>query len=99
MTRRVFAAVLFASLASFALAADKVMSFEIYKDSSDEFRFRLKDAEGTIVVKSQGYKAKADCSKMVENFKTKMDDYKFEYSEDKKKETRLNIIAKNGQTV
>jgi len=32
--------------------------FEIYKDKANEFRFRLKAANGEKVLKSEGYKAK-----------------------------------------
>ena len=101
MTRRVFAcAAVYAALVSFALAADKTMSFEMYADAKDEFRWRLKDTEGTIVATSgQGYKAKADCKTMVENFKTDITKYKFEITEDKEKKHRFSLTAKNGQTV
>src|SRR5262249_44227082 len=42
-------------------------TFEMYKDNSDAFRFRLKDADGDIMATSgKGYKTKADCEKIVE---------------------------------
>ena len=31
-------------------------SFELYKDKGDEFRFRLKAANGEIILASEGYK-------------------------------------------
>jgi uncharacterized protein YegP (UPF0339 family) len=41
--------------------------FEVYKDSADEFRFRLKDGDGDLLATSgKGYKNKADCLKIVE---------------------------------
>jgi uncharacterized protein YegP (UPF0339 family) len=76
------------------------MAFEIYSDKAEEFRWRLKDTEGTIVATSgQGYKAKADCTKMVDNFKADISKYEFELYEDNKKETRFRLKAKNGNVV
>ena len=43
------------------------LTFEIYKDAKDEFRWRLKAANGAIIgTGGQGYKAKADCEHGVE---------------------------------
>ena len=42
-------------------------TFEIYRDSRQEFRWRLKAANGQVIATSgQGYKAKADCRHGVE---------------------------------
>lgn len=101
MTRRLFlgyALLLIAAAGS--LAADKAMQFEIYADKGEEFRWRMKDTNGTTVATSgQGYKAKADCKKMVENFKDDISKYEFELYEDNKKETRFRMKAKNGNVV
>lgn len=35
--------------------------FEIYKDKSDQYRFRFKAANGQIVAQGQGYTSKASC--------------------------------------
>ena len=47
------------------VAEEKVkgqLTFEIFKDSKGEFRWRLKAANGAIIgTGGQGYKAKADC--------------------------------------
>lgn len=44
--------------------------FELYKDSAGEFRFRLKDDEGTLLASSgKGYKTKADCQKVIDTIK------------------------------
>jgi uncharacterized protein len=49
---------------------DAVAVFEVYKDAGDEFRFRFKDSEGTVLATSgKGYKTKADCIKVVEEIK------------------------------
>lgn len=46
------------------------LSFELYKDSKDEFRWRLKAANGQqIGMSSHGYKAKADCMKAIDLIK------------------------------
>ena len=37
--------------------------YELYKDKGGEFRFRLKAANGEIIGKSEGYKAKASAKK------------------------------------
>lgn len=101
MNRRVFASVAaFAALTGFAIAADKTMTIEMYADAKAEFRWRMKDADGTIVATSgQGYKAKADCKTMVEKFKSDIGKYKFEISQDNEKKHRFSMIASNGQTV
>ena len=38
-------------------------NYELYKDKAGEFRFRLKAANGEIIGKSEGYKAKASAKK------------------------------------
>ena len=37
--------------------------YELYKDKAGEYRFRLKAANGEIIGKSEGYKAKASAKK------------------------------------
>lgn len=100
-TRRTVLAFAIALLTStFAAAADKKMGFEIYPDAKGEFRWRLLDGDGTNVANSgQGYGKKADCKKMVENFKDDISKYTFEVYEDNKKESRFRLKAKNGNTV
>ncbi len=44
--------------------------FEIYKDSADEFRFRLKASNGEKVLKSEGYKSKAGAENGIQSVKT-----------------------------
>jgi uncharacterized protein YegP (UPF0339 family) len=100
MIRRTWLAMVFVMAAgACALAADGKFGFEIYPDAKDEFRWRLKDGDGKIVGTSgQGYKAKADCKKMVENFKDDISKYTFEVYE-AKDEYRWRIKAKNGNVV
>lgn len=43
--------------------------FEVYKDKSGEFRFRLKAKNGQIIATSEGYKSKASSLKGIESVK------------------------------
>lgn len=81
--------------------ADDKLKFEIYEDKGGDTRWRLKSANGKILATSgQGYKAKGDCKKAVENIKANADGkLKFEIYEDTSKESRWRLKATNGQTV
>jgi uncharacterized protein YegP (UPF0339 family) len=53
-----------------SVADEKGLTFEIYKDRKEEFRWRLKASNGNIIATSgEGYKAKADCTKAIESIK------------------------------
>ena len=52
--------------------------FEMYKDKSGEFRFRLKARNGEIIATSEGYKAKASCLNGIESVKKNVVDAKVE---------------------
>jgi uncharacterized protein YegP (UPF0339 family) len=44
--------------------------FELYKDTADEFRFRLKTGDGVLLATSgKGYKTKTDCQKVIDIIK------------------------------
>ena len=43
--------------------------FEIYKDKSEEFRFRFRASNGEVMFISEGYKAKASAVAAVESIK------------------------------
>ena len=43
--------------------------FEIYKDKSGEFRFRLKAKNGEIIAASEGYKKKPSCLNGIDSVK------------------------------
>ena len=47
------------TLADFEVA--KHPKFEIYKDKSEQFRFRLKAKNGQVISASEGYKSKKSC--------------------------------------
>jgi uncharacterized protein YegP (UPF0339 family) len=101
MTRRFLLGLVAAICAgNMAIAADKKMTFEIYPDAKMEYRWRLRDADDKIVATSgQGYKAKADCTKMVDNFKADISKYTFEVYEDNSKKSRFRMKASNGNVV
>lgn len=85
---------------SLAMAQEKKMKFEIFTGSDDKTYWRLLDKEGTNIANSgQGYEKKADCKKMVENFKEDISKYSFEYYEDKGGKNRFRLKAKNGNVV
>ncbi len=43
--------------------------FELYQDKKGEYRFRLKAANGQIIVTGEGYKAKSGCNNGIESVK------------------------------
>ena len=43
--------------------------YELYKDKAGEFRFRLKAANGEIILTGESYKAKAGCLKGIESIR------------------------------
>jgi uncharacterized protein YegP (UPF0339 family) len=44
--------------------------FELFKDNSGEFRFRLKAANGEIIATSQGYNSKEAAEKGIKSVQT-----------------------------
>jgi uncharacterized protein YegP (UPF0339 family) len=48
-----------------------VETFELYKDSANELRFRLKDEDGDLLAASgKLYETKAECRKVIDPIKT-----------------------------
>ncbi|PJZ77384.1 YegP family protein [Leptospira neocaledonica] len=43
--------------------------FEVYKDKSGEYRFRLKASNGEIIATGEGYSSKQACLKGIESIK------------------------------
>jgi len=41
--------------------------YDIYKDSKDEYRFRLKAPNGEIIAVSEGYESKSACLNGIES--------------------------------
>ena len=50
-------------------ATEENPKFEVFKDKDDQFRFRLKAANGLIIAASEGYKAKDGCLKGIDSVK------------------------------
>lgn len=74
--------------------------FEIYTDTKEEFRFRLKANNGQAILASEGYKAKDSCSNGIESVKKNCtDDTKFERLEAKNGKFYFNLKASNGQVI
>src|SRR4051794_13899057 len=75
-------------------------TFEIYQDGKKEWRWRYKAANGEILATpGQGYKAKADAKQSVDALRDHAGTHKAEFYEDKRKEHRWRLKAKNGQIV
>jgi uncharacterized protein YegP (UPF0339 family) len=74
--------------------------FEIYKDKAGEFRFRLKAANGEIVLSSEGYKTKPSCKNGIESVKKNATNASsFAKSETKAGKARFNLKAANHQVI
>jgi uncharacterized protein YegP (UPF0339 family) len=85
---------------SIAQAGEGKLKFELYTDKAKEYRWRLKAANGAILATGgQGYTAKADAKSAVDNLIKDVSKYNFEVYEDKAKEFRWRLKAKNGQVV
>jgi len=85
-----------------APAQDAKMKFELFKGKDDQFRWRLKAANGAILATAgQGYKAAADARHGIELLQKAGTDDKvtFELYEDDKKEHRWRVKSANGQVV
>lgn len=75
--------------------------FEVYRsDKSDDYYFRLKAANGQVILSSQAYKEKAGCLKGVESVKANAaDESRFEIKEASNGKQFFNLMAANGQVV
>jgi uncharacterized protein YegP (UPF0339 family) len=102
ITRRTFSLALggLALLITTAASAESKLKFEIYKDKSDEFRFRLKAGNGEVLATSgEGYKQKASAKNAIESLQKDPGKLTWELYEDKKNEHRFRIKAKNGNVL
>ena len=43
--------------------------FEVYKDKSDEFRFRLKDGDHSLAIAPKGFKSKDEVLKVIDEIR------------------------------
>lgn len=75
-------------------------SFELYKDKSDEFRFRLKAANGQTILASEGYKQRASAENGIESVRSNAAaDERFERKETKNGGYMFSLKATNGQVI
>ncbi len=75
-------------------------SFELYKDKSDEFRFRLKAGNGETILASEGYKQRASAENGIESVrKNAPDDERYERKDTKNDKYMFNLTATNGQVI
>jgi uncharacterized protein YegP (UPF0339 family) len=79
------------------------LKFEVYKDTSNEYRWRLVegvDKESKVLATGgQGYKAKDDCLHGVKIFQEDAKKLKYEVYQDKASEYRWRAKSSNGQIV
>ncbi|MCU4717301.1 HVO_2922 family protein [Halapricum hydrolyticum] len=75
-------------------------SFEIYRDSAGEWRFRLLHRNGNILAAaSEGYTRRRDAKRAVDSLREDVSDDRFETYEDNRGETRWRWRAANGEIV
>jgi uncharacterized protein YegP (UPF0339 family) len=82
-------------------AEAKTLTFEVYRDKVEEYRWRLKATNKQVIATSgQGYKDKRDCTKAIDRIKddaaTKLT---FETYADAGEDTRWRLKATNGQII
>lgn len=74
--------------------------FEIYKDKTGEFRFRLKAFNGQTILTSEGYKDKTGCINGIESTKrNSQDDKLYEKKESASGTLMFNLNAANYQII
>jgi uncharacterized protein YegP (UPF0339 family) len=74
--------------------------FEIYKDKSGGFRFRLKASNGQNILASESYKAKSSCTNGIESVKKNApDDGRYERKMTKGGKYLFNLKAGNNQVI
>ena len=74
--------------------------FEITKNDKGEFHFKLLNADGKTLVRSEGYNAKASCANGIESVrKNAGDDKRYELKTASDGRPYFNLKASNGQIV
>ena len=74
--------------------------FELYEDTAGEFRFRLKAANGEIVLASEGYTTKENALNGIESVRANAGDpLQYEKSETETGKFRFALTAKNHQVI
>jgi len=74
--------------------------FECYKDKAGEFRFRLKAANGEIILASEGYSSSAACENGIKSVRENcVDAGRFEEKQTSAGKFHFNLKAGNGQVI
>lgn len=74
--------------------------FEVFKDKAGEFRFRLKAANGQIILASEGYKAKSSYMNGIESLRTNSQvPDRLVGKKTRSGKLSFNVTATNGQVV
>ncbi len=74
--------------------------FEVYKDKAGKFRYRLKAANGQIILTGEAYNSKTACIEGVQSVKKNSQrDSAFEIYEDKKGGCRFRLRAANKEVI
>ena len=74
--------------------------FEVYQDTKNEYRFRLKAGNGQTILASEGYAAKAGCMNGIESVRENSQyDQRFERKQSKNAKHYFNLKATNGQII
>lgn len=77
-----------------------VAKFEIYTDKGREYRFRLKAANGEIMLVSEGYLTKASCANGIMSVKTNATiDARYERKVILSENYMFNLKSSNGQVI
>ncbi|MDH3229012.1 MAG: YegP family protein [Alphaproteobacteria bacterium] len=75
-------------------------AFELYKDKAAEFRFRLKAANGEIILASEGYTQRAGAENGIESVRANAPvDARYERKETKDGGHVFRLTATNGQVI
>ncbi len=76
------------------------VKFEITKTEKGEFHFKLLNADGKTLLRSEGYNAKASCTNGVESVrKNAADDKRFDLKSASDGRPYFNLKATNGQII
>ena len=74
--------------------------FEVYQDTKNEYRFRLKASNGQTILASEGYAAKAGCMNGIQSVRENSQfDQRFERKQSKNAKHYFNLKATNGQII
>ena len=74
--------------------------FELYKDTSDEYRFRLKAGNGEIILVSEGYENKGGAENGIDSVKTNSPiDARYERKMSTNNKYFFNLRAANNQVI